>query len=409
MRRMLIVLLAVAACHGKRAGKDFFGTQVSPPGVLAQIRPGMTLAQVKAIAPEAKDDPGKGLLVAKPASNVKLYVGMDRDLVDHTYVSYDGDDGMAVLTQAWGPPDKEPDRGDLHEVVWRSTATGWRATVFCGNGTDQVKLPPFCTITFHPHLPVETMFAKPLAPPGDFAKAKPRMTLAQLKAATHVPQLTDTPTQSVIRWLAYDGAVEHVDIRAGRLDDLDYSLPVSARAAIEKAWGAPSAREGDREVWFDANAGWSAVLDKDASDPQRLRLVFAGFQPLLAQVALLETLVAAPTAADAKRSHPELEWDAEQKTDDQPVLWLSDNEYVAPAFRAARSLTVSLFGNSVAVTAVMGFLDPAREPAIVDALTEKWGAPKKTVKGAEIEYRFGKHGVLVHQPDLLTLHVGPDA
>src|SRR3569833_4610679 len=118
MRRMLIVLLAVAACHGKRAGKDFFGTQVSPPGVLAQIRPGMTRAQVKAIAPEAKDDPGKGLLVAKPASYVKLYVGMDRDLVDHTYVSYDGDAGMAELTQAWGPFVLVLVRGVLLVVVW---------------------------------------------------------------------------------------------------------------------------------------------------------------------------------------------------------------------------------------------------------------------------------------------------
>src|SRR3569832_564059 len=136
MRRMLIVLLAVAACHGKRAGKDFFGTQVAPPGVRAQIRPGMTRAQGKAIAPEAKDDPGKGLLVAKPASNVKLYVGMDRDLVDHTYVNYNDDDGKDILTQAWGPPDKEPDREDLHEDKKQNTATGWRATAFCGNGTD---------------------------------------------------------------------------------------------------------------------------------------------------------------------------------------------------------------------------------------------------------------------------------
>jgi hypothetical protein len=408
MRRSLVILCVLAACHGKGAGKDYFGTQVSPPGVLAQIRPGMTLAQVKAIAPDAKTVPGKGLLLATPASNVKLYAIMDDDLVQYTYAHYEAEDGMAVLTAAWGPPDKEPDRGDLHNTAWRSTATGWRASVFCGNGSDKVKLPPFCTIEFHPHLPIEMMFGKEVAPPGDLAKVTPRMTLAQLKATTHLPELTDKPSQTTLRWLAYDGAVEHLGIVDGRLYSVDYTVPDPAYAAMEKAWGQP-VEEGDDSIWFDAKTGWSATLAKGI-EPHEFRLAFAGYQPFLAEIELLESLAAAPTAADAKRSHPELEWDPSAKSDDEPVLLLRANEYTAPLYRLARILPVALFGNSVAVRAVMGQLDPAKEAVIVDALTQKWGAPKKTTQSdGVVEYRFAKHGVVIHEGSTLGVHVGPDA
>lgn len=403
MRRILVILVVVSACHGKRAGKDFFGTQVSPPGVLAQIRPGMTVAQVKAIAPDAKDDPGKGLLLGKPAGNVKLYAITDRDLVEYTYADYAGDDGIAVLTQAWGPPDKEPDRSDLHDVAWRSTSTGWRASVFCGNGTETTKIPPFCTIKFHPHLPLEMMFGKTLVPPGELAKATPRMTVAQLKAATHLASLTDAPAQVPMRWLDYDGAVEHVSIVEGRLYSLDYTLPSAARPAIEKAWGPP-VQEGDHSIWFDAHTGWSATLETSAADPNELRLEFQGYQPFATIVDLLEKLTAAPTVTDAQRQHPELEWEPE-KAGASPVLYTACNEFTDPTFRVGKLELVAFFGDSKALQAVMGHLDPAREAAIVDVLTKRWGAPVKAARGNEIEYRFGKHGVLIRLGTSLSLQV----
>lgn len=405
MRRLLVLFLAVSACHGKRADKDYFGKQVSPPGILAQIRPGMTLAQVKAIAPDAKTEAGKGLWLASPASNVKLYAIFDGGLVEHTYVDYQAEDGIAMLTQAWGPPDKEPDRGDEHDVAWRSTATGWRAAANCGKSADGT---PRCSIAFHPHLPLEQLFTTPLAPAGELAKVKPRMTLAQLKATTHLPLFNDEPTQTTMRYLDYDGAIEHLGIVDGRLYSIDYVVPASARPAIEKAWGPP-AQPGAHALWFDAKSGWSAMVDQDLSDAKRLRVDLQGYQPFLEQVALLETLAAAPTAADAKRSHPELEWDEQSKNDDQPNVFLPDNELVDPAYRTMRVLPVGLFGNSVAVTAVMGSLDPAREAAIVDALTQKWGAPKKTPQSDGVyEYRFAKHGALLREPSSLSLHVSPN-
>jgi hypothetical protein len=59
---------------------------------------------------------------------------------------------------------------------------------------------------------------------------------------------------------------------------------------------------------------------------------------------------------------------------------------------------------------VMGQLDPAREATIVDALTQKWGAPKKKVQDdGVVEYRFAKHGVLIHEGNSLGVHVGNDA
>jgi hypothetical protein len=408
MRRSLLILVVVAGCHGKRADKDYFGTQVSPPGLLAQLRPGMTLAQVKAIAPDAKDDPEHGLLLATPKTNLKLYAMMDHDLVKYTYADYAGEDVIAVLTQAWGPPDKEPDREDHDDIAWRSTTTGWRAAVFCGHGTEKVKIPPFCTIKFHPYLPLENMFGKQIAPPGQLAKVTPRMALAQLKATSHVAELTDKPAQTPIRSLDYDGVTESIGVVDGRLYMLSYTVPEAARAMIEKAWGAPVV-EGKQALWFDPKTGWSASLEASSSDPHELDLEYQGYQPFLAEVGILETLAAAPTAADAKRSHPELEWDPTAKSDDQPVLVLASNEFTDPVYRSARMVPVSLFGNSVAVRVVMGQLDPAKEPAIVDALTRKWGAPKKTTaKDGVVEYRFAKHGLVIHEGDTLGVHVGTD-
>jgi hypothetical protein len=405
MRRILILVVVVTACHGKRAGKDFFGTQVSPPGVLAQIRPGMTLAQVKTIAPAAKEDPGKGLLLAKPASNVKLYAITDRDLVEYTYADYAGDDGIAMLTQAWGPPDKEPDRGDLHEVAWRSTATGWRAAVFCGNGTDKVKLPPFCTITFHPHLPLEAMFGKRIAPPGEFAKVTPQMTIAQLKATTHLAMLTDAPTQTPIRWLDYDGATEHVGIVNGRLYSLDYTVPSTARAAMEKAWGPPT-RDGDQPIWLDAKSGWCAFLSPSSADSSHVSIEFQGYQPFAALLDLFENLTKSRSVEDAKKAHPELDWSA---SDDLSSFWVAASELSDPGVHAAGMTGVGLFPEKDGVRVVMEQLDVTREPEIVDALTKRWGTPIKTTPDADhVEYRFPKHGVLMHGGHMLGIQVSSD-
>lgn len=64
MRHLAVsLLIVVCACH-KRADKAFFGTQVAPPGILAQVHPGMAIAQLRAIAPDLKADPGKGFLLA---------------------------------------------------------------------------------------------------------------------------------------------------------------------------------------------------------------------------------------------------------------------------------------------------------------------------------------------------------
>ena len=360
------VLIVVCACH-KRADKALFGTQVAPPGILAQVRPGMTVAQLHAIAPELEADPAKGLLLASPASNVKLYALTDGDVVSTTYVDLQDASGTDLLTAAWGPPDAEKDRESPDELAWRSTATGWRARVFCGHGTDQTPLPPFCTIHFHPHKPIEAMFGKAIAPPGELARVTPAMPQAALKAATNLPFERDT--QSMIRRLDFDGAVEEIGVVDGRLFELSYVVPVGARAAIDKAWGQPAVTPAGEAIWFDASTGWS-VIGK-VSDGKEMRLHFIGYRPFDRTLDLLVALSAFKSVAEARAAHGELDWRDDKRG---PHLSLPPSE-LSGGLQRSMSSPVEVYEASGGLHTAL-LLDPKRASDVIALLTARWGAPK---------------------------------
>jgi hypothetical protein len=366
-RRLLLAVLLLCACHKKRATKELFGVKVTPPGVLAKIRPGMPLAELKALVPDMKNDPGKGYELEHPASNVTLYAVVMNDVVSDTYIDLIDDHGIDLLTSAWGPPDAEKPRDSIKDVAWRSTATGWRASVFCGHGTEVTPLPPFCTITLHPHKPLEEMFGKTIAPVGEYATVKQDTPVAQTKAST-------------IRDLDYDGAVEFVDILDGKLFSIHYTLPVLARPMIVKAWGPGTADPGhaDSTTWCDAATSWCATLDS-ASDKDKLRLEFVGFMPFEQQIDLLEAL-SKLSIADGMKAHPELQW-AERKdgTSTDHYINLPISELTDAGMRMVKHLPAGGFELKKGTRYVMTMFEKTTEDAIVASFTKRWGPPKKSI------------------------------
>ncbi len=136
VRRYVVEFVAmsfVLGCGDKkpaaeRAGSEFFGASVTLPGLLAKVHAGMTFDELRAVAPDAVDDDGHGWLLATPASNIKLYALLDSEThrVAYSYVDYEGSDGGR----------RARPRRLVNHSVWRNAKTGWRATVFCGHGTD---------------------------------------------------------------------------------------------------------------------------------------------------------------------------------------------------------------------------------------------------------------------------------
>jgi hypothetical protein len=397
-RHVAVAVIAMFGCH-KRAGSDYFGTQVVPPGVLAKIRPGMTVDELEQLVPKLVDDDGHGLLLEQPASNIKLYaVALDGAVVD-TYVDYAGSDGLDVLTAAWGPPDAEHDRDEHDELAWRNATTGWRARLFCGHGTKDTPLPPFCTITFHPHKPLEAMFGRSIAPVGEMAAAKPDMSLDALRAATHLP--FNTPDAHLNRNLDYDGASELAALVDGKLVELSYRLPKLARPMIDKAWGSGSTGSDGETVWFDAQSGWFARQRAPYGNDDTFSLAFAGYMPFDKLVDVLDSMTTATSYDDAHKAHPELPWTDEK--DGQHVLAMPYTEQADPATALLGHTLVGIYGHARPAFALN--LDAKKADAIVASLTKRWGQPKTTIDNpkdpelAATTYRWAGHASLLRSGD----------
>lgn len=362
----VVVIAMVSGCH-KHAGSEYFGKHVAPPGILAKVQLGMTVDELKAAIPGAAEDDGHGYLLAKPASNIKLYAVAVDNVVVEPYVDYAGSDAVAVLTAAWGPPDPEPDREHHDQPAWRNATTGWRSTVFCGHGTDKEPLPPFCTISFYPHKPLEAMFGKAVAPPDDRAKLAIGMPLDAARAATKRPLAAINARDS-----EYDGAVENINFVDGKLFELSYSLPALALPMIEKAWG-PGTKSGDTTFWYDPQSGWCAKLRQ--SD-QGLWLHFNGYMPFDKEIDLLDSMTAAKDYDDAKRMHPELAW---TDNHERHEIELPYNELIQPDNFVAGHMTVDVSG-ATHLSFVTLMLDPTKADTIIASFTKRWGAPKTNTR-----------------------------
>lgn len=385
----LVGLACVAAlgCHHARSehvAAAYFGTKVVPPGVLAKIRPGMTLAEVTAVAPGLREVPLRGYLVAD-ADGAKQYVVMADGIVVETYVALEGDDVTPLITAAWGAPNPVPKRSGTG--VWRGVDTGWRASLDCGHGSKRMPVAPACKLTFLPYRPAAELFTKAIGPGGVLAAIKPDATFADAVAATHLP-LSDY--RQFERTSEFDGARETVSFVGGASSITYFFDSKDARSALDAAWGPPTLHDDTYETWLDPNTGWRA----DCSCKTDMFITFSSYWPFAKVLATLEAVVASADLATARRTHPELKWDADGKG------------FSIPDTHGATK-RVDLHTDDKHVTASLWLFvhqDGDRDRTLTE-LASRWGSPKKTTARDRVTYVYPKYGTLRVDEHLMILDV----
>ncbi|MFT3700538.1 MAG: hypothetical protein QM831_45765 [Kofleriaceae bacterium] len=375
MRSFAAVLVLFAACKHD-AGAELFGKKVVPPGALAKVKYGETLDDLKKQFPDTKVVPGKGNLLAQPAKNTRLFAIDIDGVVADTYVTWEGKDGIAMLTQAWGPPDAEPGRDNNGDKTWRNVETGWRASARCWDA--DANSPAACSIKFMPHKPLEAMFDKSIHPPGELAAAHMGMTRAEVDKL--VPLGTSKGMH--LRDLAYDGASEIVTIDdRDRLMMLHYKVPEIAGPMIEKAWG-PGTKRDKETLYFDPASHWEASVERD---DHAYRIAFTAFDTFDHEIDLLSELSHLPDQPAAKKAHPELDWRTSEKGEREFIM-MPPHEFAWDASRMMNGVSVSIYPGRNGIVLVQLF-EPDQLAGMRAALTKKWGEPKADKRKKDDEHR----------------------
>lgn len=277
MRVVALVVFAAACSKAPAATTDFWGPTIEPPRGLAQLAPGMSVAEAKRLVPALHEPKRQGvrdeLIVDSGVSDVKLTVRVEAGTVSSIIAIVQGQSVRDVLTRAWGLPEITRDSLGQPEVTWASEATGWKVKLDCMERNCLVEFVPYRVLTaefFGPHV----------VPPGDLAKLRIGMPIAEAK------QLAPGPV-SVRAGIAtkYDGVREFValDDKAGTVRSIYLNLPPQAKELVTEAWGAPAEIMlvgKQMAVWPDPETLWRATLRPALGKSQDL--VFDNYIPAVA-------------------------------------------------------------------------------------------------------------------------------
>ena len=229
---------------------------IEPPRGLARLQPGMSVSEAVRLVPELRDE-HRGvrdeLVMDSRVSDVRLVVRTDNGTVDRILAIVQGQNARELLTSAWGSPTITPDSLGQPEVTWASESTGWKVKLDCVERN--------CVIDYIPyHVLTEEFFGAHVVPPGDLARLRVGMKLAEARTIAPAPinVRAGIPT-------GVDGVREFVaiDDKLGTIRAIYLNLPRNAEVLIEKAWGKGNvATETGKKVlvWPDPTTGWRATL-----------------------------------------------------------------------------------------------------------------------------------------------------
>jgi hypothetical protein len=256
-----LVVVALGACtncsRDQPPPNDYFGTAIEPPRDLAKLRPGMTVQEAKQLVPALHPNPTSvhdELVIDSGADDIALETQIDGGAIAKLVVIIKGHDAIDLLTRSWGEPESTRDALGQHETTWTSEKTGWKAKLDC--------LEANCHLEFVPYKPLTADFFKShVVPPGDLAKLRIGMPIAEARALAPGPvEVTaGIPTGA-------DGVREmvQVDDKLGTVRQILINVPQYAERVIEEAWGPgtpATAMDGTEvTVWLDETTQWRATL-----------------------------------------------------------------------------------------------------------------------------------------------------
>ena len=254
-----VLLVALVGCSSAPAATtDFFGSSPAPPRGLAKLHPGMSIAEAKSLVPGLHDPPHKGvrdeLIVDSGVGDVTLTVRMDAGTIASIVAIVQGHGARELLTRAWGEPQIARDSLGQPEVTWASERTGWKVKLDC--------LERNCLVEYMPyHVLAAAFFGAHVVPPGDLAKLRIGMKLADAKALAPGPVAARAGLATDV-----DGVREFVaiDDKLGTVRSIYLNLPAHAEDLIAEAWG-PGGDSTEPvgkavKVWPDPETGWRATL-----------------------------------------------------------------------------------------------------------------------------------------------------
>jgi hypothetical protein len=129
------LVVALAACEAAPAAStEFFGPRIEPPGGLAKVHPGMSVAEAKKLVPNLREDPRAvrdQMTLDSGVSDVRLEVRVDSGTVANIVAVVSNNGTRDLLQRVWGDPQITRDSLGQPEITWASESTGWKAKLDC--------------------------------------------------------------------------------------------------------------------------------------------------------------------------------------------------------------------------------------------------------------------------------------
>lgn len=251
--------LVLAACSTEPvATAEFFGPTIEPPRGLLWIQPGISVAEAKRLVPGLHEPERKGvgdeLVLDSGVRDVILTVRLDAGTVSGIVAIVRGHRARDLLTSAWGLPKITRDSLGQPEVTWASESTGWKVELDC--------LGRNCHISYSPyHVLTAEFFGSHVSPPGELAKLRIGMKVAEARALAPGPVSAQAGVPTSI-----DGVREFVSIdeKSGTVRSIYLNLPARAEDIITEAWseGWKATEPVGKTVlvWPDPTTLWRATL-----------------------------------------------------------------------------------------------------------------------------------------------------
>ena len=233
---------------------DFFGAHVVPPGVLGELKLGMTVADARKIAPGPIDVRGG---MSTGVDGVRQFVAIDdkKGLVRAIYLNVPAH-AREVIEEAWGKGASATEPVGKTVYVWPDPTTGWRATLRPALGMSH-------DLAFDHFLPTAALFGEQ----PDTIDAAPVLGLAveevkqmfktDLVASGKTLVLTLLPTE----WERTATKIT-MDVSGGRVRELTLAIPFKAHPAARDTlfdlfrakWGEPRPAMYDTKLFIFRDA-----------------------------------------------------------------------------------------------------------------------------------------------------------